>query len=123
MVDMLFRSSQPQTGNDRGAARAETGRILARVTAGGELTAEDRTYLSQLVAANTGMSPEEAQKRVDNVAAQMKERETQAREAADAARKATRQLALWMFAGLLLGAFSASLAGVWGGRRRDHVYN
>jgi hypothetical protein len=123
MVDKLFRSSQaPAAGADRGAARAETGRILARAATSGEISADDRTYLSQLVAANTGVTPEEAQKRVDAIAAQMKETETQAREAADTARKATRHVALWTFAGLLIGAFCASLAGVWGGRRRDHVY-
>lgn len=45
--------------------------------------------------------------------------ETQAREAADEARKAAAIFALWAFASLLIGAFVASFAATYGGRARD----
>jgi hypothetical protein len=42
-----------------------------------------------------------------------------AREAADKARKASAYSAMWLFVSLLIGAFVASLAATFGGRRRD----
>jgi hypothetical protein len=51
--------------------------------------------------------------------AKLKEAETAARNAADKARKATAYSTLWLFVSLLAGAFVASLAATWGGRRRD----
>jgi len=42
-----------------------------------------------------------------------------AKEAADKARKAAAAFALWGFASMLIGAFVASLAATWGGKRRD----
>ena len=42
-----------------------------------------------------------------------------ARDAADKARKASAYSALWLFVSLLTGAFVASLAATYGGRRRD----
>ena len=45
---------------------------------------------------------------------------TQAKDAADTARRATAYAALWFFIFLLVGAFSASLAATWGGKSRDN---
>jgi formate/nitrite transporter FocA (FNT family) len=45
----------------------------------------------------------------------------QARQEADAARKATARLLLWTFVALLIGAFCASYAATIGGRQRDHM--
>ena len=42
-----------------------------------------------------------------------------AQDAADKARKASAYAALWLFISLLIGAFVASLAATYGGRRRD----
>ena len=47
------------------------------------------------------------------------EAETKAREAADAARKASAAAALFLFITLLIGAFVASYSAVVGGRQRD----
>jgi hypothetical protein len=74
----------------------------------------DQTYLAQLVAARTGISQSEAEKRVSDVIAD-------ARQTEDVARKATAHLLLWFFLALLMGAFSASYAATIGGRQRDHV--
>ena len=47
---------------------------------------------------------------------------TQAKTDADAARKAAVQLAFWLTASLLLGAFRASLAATEGGGLRDGTW-
>ena len=79
----------------------------------------DRTYLVKSVAARTGLSQQDAEKRVDDVVAQMKAAEEKAKEAADAARKATAKAAYYIFVSMLIGAFIASAAGAIGGRERD----
>jgi hypothetical protein len=53
------------------------------------------------------------------VQAKKQEAETKAREAADAARKASAMAALALFISLLIGAFVASYAAIIGGRQRD----
>ena len=65
--------------------------------ANGDLDPGDRTYLAKLVAARTGLSQQDADKRVDDVTAQMKAAEEKAKQAADAVRKATAQAALFIF--------------------------
>lgn len=76
------------------------------------LTVDDRTYMAQLVSAYAGLSPQQADKRVADVAQQMKM-------AADNARKAARNMALWLAASLLAGALAASVAALEGGGLRD----
>ena len=83
---------------------------------GVELKGPDRDYAARVVAARTGMSQADAQKRVDDVV-------TQAKADADAARKATASLAFWLTAAMLLGAFCASLAATEGGGLRDGTWN
>ena len=113
-VDTLFRTETPQPGSDLAPARAEVTRILAYSVAQGDVSAADRTYLGQLVAARTGLSRAEADQRVADVL-------TASRAAADTARKAMAHGLLWTFVALLIGAFCASFAATIGGRQRDHV--
>jgi hypothetical protein len=102
--------------------REEVGRVL-RVAFDGELSQEDKAYLTQLVAQETGMTQPEAEQRVNQVMekaqATKAEAEQKAKEAADAARKAGMYTALWGAVAMLAGAFSAALAATWGGRTRD----
>jgi hypothetical protein len=123
-VDGLFRSDKPATV-ESGPSRTEAGRIMLMSLGRGELNKTDKAYLAQLVAANTGLSPADAEQRVTSTydrAARVKlDAETAAKEAADTARKAAAALALWVFVSLLLGAFIGSLAATIGGRQRDHV--
>ncbi len=116
-ADQLFRTapgvSQPQAPNTEDVARAEGGRLLARAVAGTGTDA-DQSYLAESVAARTGISPEEAQKRVADVTAS-------AKEAADAARKASAVAALVSGLSLLIGAFIAAVAGALGGHARDEL--
>jgi hypothetical protein len=111
----------PAEGNAR-IERDEVARIV-RMSLDGQLSAEDRAYIAQLVARETGMSEAEAQQRVSQVidrakAAQVEAKQT-ARQAADVARRAGMYTSLWAAVTMLAGAFCASLAATWGGRARD----
>jgi len=98
------------------AARGELSRLFTTGFArGGDLPATDRAYVAQVVAARTGISAADAEKRVTDII-------YDAKSAADGARKMARNLALWLAASLLIGAFSASLAATEGGGLRDGTW-
>jgi hypothetical protein len=90
------------------------GVIFAHSLAHRELSGEDKNYLTDAVAAKTGVPRAEAEKRVTDAF----ERDQQA---ADTARKTVAHSLYWLFVALLFGAFAASLAATFGGRQRDHV--
>ena len=119
-TESLFRADQPKGDAGPQEAAGEAGRILARSIANG-LDPSDRTYLAKLVAARTGMSQQDAEKRVDDVVAQMKAAADKAKQAADAARKAAAKTSFYFFFSMLIGAFIASVAGAIGGRQRDSL--
>jgi hypothetical protein len=115
IVDTLFRTDRTEASAAGQDPRPEATRILATgLRPGGEVSATDRTYLAHLVAARTGISQEEAQKRVDDAI-------TNARQAADTARKAARNLALVTAFSMLIGAFIAGVAAKIGGHHRDDL--
>jgi hypothetical protein len=118
-VDMLFRSPHPDANSSTTDARAETTRILAKGLTTGDVPATDRSYVAELVAARTRISQPDAQKRVDDVIAQLKVAETKAREAADSARKAAAETSIFTALSMLIGAFIACAAAALGGHRRD----
>jgi len=124
-TDVLLRSDQAAPDTDNGALRTEVGKIFAHDMGKGNLASDDKQYLAQLIAKRTGMAAPDAERRVDDVYARMSkaraDAESAAKETADKARKAAAYSALWMFVGLLLGAFFASLCATFGGRQRDHV--
>ena len=113
-VDSLFRSDHPSPDRNDASVRAEVGGIFANALRQKEIPAADKTYLAQLVTAKTGLQQADSEKRLSDVFAE-------AREAADAARKAAAHLLLWLFIALLIGAFCASYAATIGGRQRDNV--
>ncbi|WDR01856.1 hypothetical protein PSQ19_14190 [Devosia algicola] len=116
-VDTLFRSDRPV---DAGVARDEAGRIFANSALNDtEVSAEDRTYLANVVAANTGLTPEEAGARVDQVTANVEAARQQAVDAAEAARKTSIVAAFLLAASLLVSAVGAYWAASMGGRHRD----
>jgi hypothetical protein len=124
-TDLLFRTDRPDTSGDPAAARAEVGRILATDALSGEMPAADRTYVAQVVAARTGLSQADAEKRVSDIVEQAKNAKNKvidaAKTAAEAARKTGVYVALWAFISLLIGAFSASYMATVGGRVRDDL--
>jgi hypothetical protein len=118
-MDLLFRTSQTSNGTTTTDARAEAARILANGVASGDVPTTDRAYLAELVAARTGISSEDAQRRVDAAIAQAKAADVKARQAADAARKAAAETSIFTALSMLVGAFIACIAAALGGQRRD----
>lgn len=123
-VDAIFRrDAAHMTTSTSPSTRAEAVKIFATDLHTGTLTDEDRTYLGSVVAQETGLAQADAEKRVSDKFNQTKaaitDAENTAKQAADTARKAAAHASLWMFVALMLGAFFASLAATFGGRRRD----
>jgi hypothetical protein len=112
-VDTLLRPNGSSNGNDV-AARGEVDRIFAHALSQGAIPSSDNAYLAQLVAARTGLTQAEAERRVSDVFGELQQ-------SADRTRKALAHLSLWLFVALLSGAFCASYAGTIGGKQRDHV--
>jgi hypothetical protein len=120
-VDTLLRS-EPTPANAAAAGAAGTGNAATRnqlkrlmvpmLRKGGDLAPADRVYVSKVVAARTGLSQADAEQRVNTVV-------TQAKQAADDARKATAKFALWLAASMLAGAVAAMLGATEGGLLRD----
>jgi hypothetical protein len=131
-VDKLFRpattaqpasatSSSPGAGTPGGTSpnqsRAEILRLWsASFQDNQDLSNNDRTYVAQVIAARTGMSQADAERRVNEVI-------TEAKSAADDARKGAAKLSFWLTAAMLFGAFAASLAAAEGGSLRDGTWN
>jgi hypothetical protein len=113
-IDTLFRSDRPGPDPTDAPIRAESMGIFANALRQKDVSAPDRTYLGQLVAARTGLSQTDAEQRVSEVL-------TQARQAADNARKALAHSMYWTFLAFLIGAFCASFAATIGGKQRDRV--
>jgi hypothetical protein len=118
-MDLLFRSTQTTPSTSTADARAEAARILANGVETGDVPSTDRAYLAELVAARTGVSTDEAQKRVDNAIAQAKAADVKARAAADKARKTAAETSIFTALSMLVGAFIACIAAALGGQRRD----
>jgi hypothetical protein len=80
---------------------------------------DDRAYLAQLVQAQTGVTPAEAQKRVDDFVTATSNAANEARAAVDTARKTAAEASIFTALALLVGAFIASVSAALGGRLRD----
>lgn len=124
LVDSLFRPADPSklaaaTPDGDAAAVGQASRILIASAAAGEISADDKTYLAQLVAARTGLSEADAKARVDAMVAKVEDAKVKAKQAADSARKASATFALLGALSLVIGAFIASAAAALGGRQRD----
>jgi hypothetical protein len=121
-LDRLLRSAQPnatatQSGSD---VRAEVTHVIAQaVTSNGVVSAEDKTYLADLVAARTGITTEEAQRRVNDFIATASQVSDKAKADADAARNAAAKASIFLALALAIGAFIASLTAALGGKLRD----
>ncbi|ESX88569.1 hypothetical protein NKI88_13470 [Mesorhizobium sp. M0317] len=124
LVDTLFRPADAArlaaaNPDSDAAAAGQASRILVASAAAGEISADDKTYLSQLVAARTGLSEADAKARVDALVARVEDAKVKAKQAADAARKGSATFALLGALSLVIGAFIASAAAALGGRQRD----
>lgn len=117
-VDRLLRPSgqatrQTSPGSDNTGARDELGRLIApALRKGGDVAPEDKTYIVQVVAGRTGMPQAEAEQRVNQTI-------TQAKQAADQARRTAAKFSFWVAAALLAGALASCLAAAEGGKLRS----
>lgn len=110
-------TSSASNNSNPGQARGEILRLwTASFRDNQDLSAGDKTYVAHVVAARTGMSEADAEKRVNDVI-------VEAKTAADNARKGAAKLSFWLTAAMLFGAFAASLAAVEGGSLRDGTWN
>jgi len=106
-----------------GSAPEVTRIFMNSIRTGSSLPDEDIRYVGQVVALRTGLTQQDAEKRVIDtyirVQTKLHDAETAAKEAADKGRKASAYAGLWLFISLLIGAFVASFAATIGGRQRD----
>jgi len=118
-VDTLFRGEKADFSATSAQSRMETTRILASGIQSGDVPAADKTYLVQQIAARTGISEADAQKRLDDAIAKEKAAVVKAREVADAARKSAASVSIFTALSMLVGAFIACAAAAYGGSLRD----
>ena len=111
-VDTLLRPGPQNTAPDNPATREEVTRILGNVFTRGEINNDDRTYIARIVASRSGISEDEARKRVDTTI-------EQAKQAADNARKMAAILAFLIGAASILAAGAAAWAAKAAGQQRD----
>ncbi|WP_368416135.1 hypothetical protein [Falsiroseomonas sp.] len=101
--------------------RAEIARLLGQRLRQGDFLPGQRDRLAQIVGAEYGLPPAEAQSRISRLEAEARQvaaqAETEARAAAQATAEATATGAYWIFAALLLGAVAAVLGARLGTRR------
>jgi hypothetical protein len=116
-ADSSAANTNTPSGTNAGQSRAEVLRLwTASFRDSQDLSTPDKAYVVQVVAARTGLSQADAEKRVNDVI-------TEAKTAADNARKGAAKLSFWLTAAMLFGAFAASLAAVEGGSLRDGTWN
>jgi hypothetical protein len=127
VLDTLLRPAAPQPAGPAGATapasraatspeatRATIGRILAGSVASGSVSTEDRGYLAQLVSQQTGLSPQEAEGRLNAAI-------NAAREAANKARRAAILTGLVTAISLIVSFGAAWWAALKGGQHRDNA--
>jgi hypothetical protein len=105
----------PAPSNDNGAVT----RAFAASIKSGQLAPRDRDMLTGIVMQRTGLPQAEAQKRVDDAYAELKQAEQKARDAAESARKAALIAAFATAAIALLGC-AAACAGATAGANHRH---
>jgi hypothetical protein len=117
-IDRLFRSDHPDQNGNEQSLHTAAARIVGAGLTTGDVPAGDRTYLTQMVATQTGVSQAEAEGRVSDVIARAQAAHTKALAAADAARKAAMEFAIFTALAMVVGAFIASAAAAYGGSIR-----
>ncbi len=122
LTDTLFRSQTPgDTDRDPAEARDEAGRIIAHAIAQGELAADDRARLVEIVADQTGTEPAQVEQRIADLEARLQQQKDDAVEAAEKARRWTVVAAFITAATMLISAAAAYWAATMGGEHRDNA--
>jgi hypothetical protein len=99
--------------------RQDVAGILTASAANGSISDEDKAYLSAQIAAHTGLSTQDASKRVDDAMAAVNAAKEKAKQAAEFARKIGVLGAFLTAASLAVSAAAAWWAATMGGKHRD----
>ncbi|MFN7165028.1 MAG: hypothetical protein ACK4P2_09450 [Hyphomonas sp.] len=119
ITDRLYRApgANPEL---LAAARLEADRLVVRAIADAEaVSTADRNWLTADVAEWTGLNTEAAATRVEAAFTEIGVAREEARDAVDTARAASATLAIATALAMMIGAFVAALAAIYGGRERD----
>jgi hypothetical protein len=120
-TDALIRPQRAAPNASDEEVRAEMTRILGRSLQNGELSSADRAYVIQLVSVRGDISPEDAERRVNDVVKEAQAAYAKTIEAVDTARQTTAFFAFWTFMSFLVGGVAAIWSAVCGGRHRFDV--
>ena len=126
-ADMMLRGSATDEAAVSGseaadiapAVQQEIATIITRSVTTGDMVERDRSYLAQIVAANTALDQDAARARVDETIAEIDAARAAARDAAEQARIAGVIFAFVAASTLLIGAVTAFFAAAAGGHHRD----
>ncbi|MCZ8184008.1 MAG: hypothetical protein O9322_13620 [Beijerinckiaceae bacterium] len=116
-LDVLTRSDNASALDE--PTKQQIGRILLHSLADGQLSPDDRSYLSRSIATRTGIAPDEIDRRIDITVTRAKTALAQAQIAADKARRLGILVAFLTAAAMALGAAAAWWGAIVGGRHRD----
>jgi hypothetical protein len=111
-LDRLLRSDRVPPADAASYERAQAGRILLTSSSHSGVSGDDRNYLVRLVGRSAGLSPADAQHRVDTIIAD-------SRNAIARARRSVVLIGFMTAAALLIGAAVAWEAASLAGRERD----
>ncbi len=117
-IDTITRTNSQAAPVDD-ATRQQIGRVLMRAAVDGQLSTEDRAYLTRTVAARAGVEPAEVERRIDAFSAQAKAALEKTRAAAETARRLGILIAFLTAASLAVAAAAAWWGASLGGRHRD----
>jgi hypothetical protein len=117
-VNTAFRTQRADPANGE-AARSQALAIVARGVANGEVPEADRTYLAQVIAAQTGVPEDQAKTRVDTMITNAQAAADEAKAKAERAKHFAVIAAFIAAASLAVSAAGAYWAAGMGGRHRD----
>lgn len=117
-VDGLSRSQGTGVPLDPDA-RAQIGRILVRTGTDGQLSPQDRVYLTRTLAISAGVTPAEAERRIVGMLDQANRAIESAKMAVEQARRSSILIAFLTAASLAVAAAASWWAASLGGKHRD----
>ncbi len=117
-IDTLVRNDSQTMSIDE-ATRDQIGRVLVRAASEGQLSPQDRTYLTRIVAARAGVEVPEVERRLEAFSTQAKAALERTRVAAERARRLGVLIAFLTAASLAVAAAGAWWGASLGGKHRD----
>lgn len=118
LMDKMLRSNQTNsTPSTKEESRKEIERIIVEGIKDGKINKDDRSQLVKIIANKAGISPEEANKRVEEGMEKMKEAKEKVKEGVDTARKSVEGVFFFLFFALAVGAVISCVTAGMGGRK------